>query len=97
MNLEEETKLKIISLLTVLFPDAKIYLYGSRARGDHQESSDIDLAIDSHTKLSFTKLGEARSILEASQIPHRVDIVDYNSASERLRPLIDQDKIVWKN
>ena len=36
----------IVGLLSVIFPDAKIYLFGSRARGDYKPESDIDLAID---------------------------------------------------
>lgn len=36
----------MIQLLTVLFPLVTIYLFGSRARGDHTERFDIDIAID---------------------------------------------------
>jgi len=46
MTLEPEYKNKRISILSVLFPNAKIYLFGSRARGTHEQKSDIDLAID---------------------------------------------------
>ena len=30
----------MIQLLTVLFPSAKVYLFGSRVRGDHADRSD---------------------------------------------------------
>lgn len=63
----------IIKLLTALFPDAKIYLFGSRARGDYKTTSDIDLAIDSKAKLSSLDLVKAKNIIEALNIPQTVD------------------------
>lgn len=45
-NVDEATKQKIIALINALIPDAKVILYGSRARGDFAEWSDIDLALD---------------------------------------------------
>ncbi len=77
MTLEKEYKDKIIKLLTVLFPDAKIYLYGSRARGDNSERSDIDIAIDAGKELAPRKIGEAREILIASLVPYAFDVVDF--------------------
>jgi predicted nucleotidyltransferase len=42
----------IIRLLDALFPGVKIYLFGSRARGTHRPTSDIDLALDAGRELS---------------------------------------------
>ena len=96
MEHEERYKSKIISLLSVLFPKAGIYLYGSRARGDHSYSSDIDIALDTGSKIPLSEIGEARSILEATYIPHRIDLVDFNSVSEDMKKLIRQDMKIWK-
>jgi predicted nucleotidyltransferase len=40
-----------------------MYLFGSRARGTHQPSSDIDLAIDAGRKLDFLEVAQARNVL----------------------------------
>ena len=37
------------SFLLSAFPDAQIYLLGSRARGDASDFSDVDIAIRSDT------------------------------------------------
>jgi len=39
-------KKQLIEIINKHLPQAKIYLYGSRARKDHAEGSDIDLAIE---------------------------------------------------
>lgn len=94
-GIEFEVKQKIMSLLLVLFPGAKIYLYGSRARGTHRERSDIDLALDAGQKNSPLYLGEARSILEATNIPYKIDLVDLNAVSPILRNIILKEGVVW--
>ena len=97
MNVRSEDKKKIIDLICAVLPNATIYLYGSRARSDHSQRSDVDIAIDIGDKITFGKLGEVRSILDASNVIYRIDVVDYQSASGKFRTLIDKDKIVWKN
>lgn len=88
---------KIISLISALVPDAKIYLYGSRARGTHGEWSDIDLALDAGHPISDRLVGELAAIFEASSIPYRIDIVDvHGDISKSMRESILKDKVLWK-
>src|SRR5580692_928999 len=86
----------IIQLLTVLFPTAKIYLFGSRARGTHTERSDIDIAIDLGRKMEFEEIGRARGVLEGLNIPQKIDIVDMHRASDTMREFIFKEGIIWK-
>ena len=91
---EQET---IVQLLSVLFPHAKIYLFGSRARGTHTERSDIDIAIDLGRKMEFEEIAKARGVLEGLNLPQKIDIVDIHRASEAMREFIFVEGIVWKN
>ena len=93
----EETKNKIVALLSALFPTSKIYLYGSRARGDNTQTSDYDIAIDSGKEISRFKIAEAKSILEATNIPCTVDVVDFHSIPEEMKHNIEREKVVWKD
>lgn len=86
----------IIKLLTVLFPDAKIYLFGSRARGTHTERSDIDIAIDLGNKMDIGDLAIACNVLEGLNIPQKIDVVDVYRASEDMKKQILKDGILWK-
>lgn len=88
---------KMIALLTALFPDAKIYLFGSRARGTFRETSDIDIAIDAGRRLSFLELAQARNVLESLYIPQKIDVVDMNAIPEEMKTIILKEGIVWKD
>ncbi len=96
-TISDADKKKIIGLLSALVPDAKIYLFGSRARGTHTEYSDIDLALDAGAKLSLVAVDEAKSIMAASNIIHRVDVVDMYRISEGMRADILQEGILWEH
>ncbi|QLC23839.1 nucleotidyltransferase domain-containing protein [Parasphingopyxis algicola] len=45
MGLNEEDRAKIMAWAATHPEISQVYLYGSRARGDHRPDSDIDLAI----------------------------------------------------
>lgn len=72
---------KLVKLFRALYPNCKIYLFGSRARGTHKDISDIDLAIDSGlgVRLEIRERALLRNIIEALNIPQKVDLVDLNS------------------
>lgn len=95
-ELEEEVKQKILSLLMALFPNAKIYLFGSRARGRNSPLSDIDIALDIGKKLPIADVDEAKAVMESLNIIYKVDIVDFHSISPVMQALINKEKIVWK-
>jgi predicted nucleotidyltransferase len=86
----------IIRLLSALFPDATIYLFGSQARGTHRITSDIDIAIDTGRKLSSLELAQAQNIIQALNIPQTVDIVDFYALPEAMKNTILKEGIVWK-
>lgn len=95
-GVEEEHKKKIIGVLTVLFPDATIYLFGSRARGTHRKYSDIDLAIDMGSPADPAAINEAKSMLSESNIPYFIDVVDFNEISKIMKNAILTEGIIWK-
>ena len=91
---EKET---IIKLLSVLFPNAKIYLFGSRSRGDYKPTSDIDLAIDNNVHISSLDIAKAQNIIEALNIPQKVDIVDFHAIPEEMKAIVLKEGIAWKS
>lgn len=95
-GIDEESKRKIIAVIAALLPEAAIYLFGSRARGTHSQWSDIDIALDTGRKISRYEIGELMSMFEASNMPYKVQIVDFHSVSDDMRESILGEKIVWK-
>lgn len=98
MDIKPEDQKKIIDIISVLIPEAKIYLFGSRARGVHGRSSDIDIALDAGKQiLPRHRVGELRSMLTESHIPQKIDIVDLYLMTDEMKKAILEDKIVWKH
>ena len=96
-QVDVDYKRKIIGVLTVLFPDAKIYLFGSRARGTARHRSDIDIALDEGERIKpISRIAEARDMLNASDITKNVEIVDFHAVSSLMKQQILKDGIVWK-
>lgn len=96
-GLDERTKHIIIGVITTLFPEAKIYLFGSRARGKYSNTSDIDIAIDTGKVLRRVNVGEARDMLNESNILHKIDVVDFQAIPEKMQKNILDEGIVWKD
>jgi predicted nucleotidyltransferase len=97
-SLEKEYKEKVIALLSALFPGAKIYLFGSRARGTHAPFSDIDIALDAGVPIEpRRRVGEAAEVLCALYMPYRVDVVDMYRISDDMREQIIKEGVLWKD
>lgn len=94
--LDEKIKQKIIGIISVLIPDAHIYLFGSRARGTNTERADIDLALDAGKPLPRRDVDEVKSMLRESNIIYLIDVVDLYQVSDAMRDSILREKIVWK-
>lgn len=91
-NLGEENFLELLSILKKYLPEGmKVYLYGSRARGDNQKFSDVDLALEGDIDLS--KLAELNLDLEESNLPFQVDVTRLNKISEDFLKLIEGDLV----
>ncbi len=95
-SLKPELREKIINVTSALFPDADIYIYGSRARGTNSETSDIDLALDSGKKLDRYAVSELKDVLLALNQPYDIDIVDLNNISKEFKKIITPELVLWK-
>jgi len=94
---EMEYPKKIIKIIEIFFPHAKIYLFGSRARQDYTETSDFDIAIDNGKPISITEKGQIISMIDALNIPQKVDIVDLHRIPSEFKEVILKEGILWKS
>lgn len=88
INFIKETLIKYIPN-----PNAKFYVFGSRAKGKYREYSDIDIAIDS-SDLTLDIKSKLESDFENSTFPYEVDILDLNNIKEDFKNLIKDDMIL---
>lgn len=96
INYTESYKEIIVPILIKYLPNAKIILYGSRARGDFKEGSDIDVALDTGHKIDIFIMSNIIGDLEESNLPISFDIVDFQAIPESLQKEIVKDGIIWK-
>lgn len=85
----------LIRIITTYLPEAKIYLFGSRARKDYSSTSDIDIAIDIKKKIDSVVLSAIKENIEESSIPFTVDVIDLNNVSEDFKNEILKDAVIW--
>ena len=89
----------VFAKLQALFertPDlAKVWVYGSRARGDYRPSSDIDLAVEWQTPDTHWTLS---SCLEELELIYRADLVNLaDTLAPEFRARIERDrKLFWE-
>src|SRR5207244_2916536 len=95
-NFTEVYKKIIMPIIVNYLPDAKIILYGSRARGDAGADSDIDVALDMGHKIDRLAMNNIIGDLEESRLPICFDIVDFWSVSEDMQKEILKYGIAWK-
>lgn len=74
---------------------ARLYLFGSRARGDAGRASDIDIAILPAAPLEPGTLARIREALEESTIPYEVEVIDLSSVDEPFRRKVLAEAIAW--
>jgi predicted nucleotidyltransferase len=95
--LKKEYKKKLIEIIKKHLPKCKIYLYGSRSRGDHSMGSDIDLALDTGDKIDTLIIAKIKDDIENSTIPLFTDIIDLNNISQEFKAQITPELLLLKS
>lgn len=78
----------IKSILHSLLPNAKILIFGSRSRQTARKFSDIDIAIDNGSPLPLEILSKLEEQFSESDLPFKVDLIDYNRVSQEFKDFI---------
>lgn len=77
--------------------DAAVWLFGSCARGEARQHSDIDIAILPHDQLPSGFFAELAADFEESTIPYDVDLVDLRAADPALAEEVRREGIKWRD
>jgi uncharacterized protein len=76
--------------------DATVWLFGSSARDDARQHSDIDIAIMPRDDLPAGFLAELAADIEESPIPYDVDLVDLRRAGSALVDEVHREGVKWR-
>jgi uncharacterized protein len=94
---EDRHKQLLLDIIIKHLPECKVYLYGSRARKDHQSGSDFDLALDNGEKIDLFTLSTINEDIEESSLPVFVDAIDVHNVSADFLAAIKKDWVSWKS
>ena len=92
--------LKTLNSIFRKYPDIKqVILYGSRAKGNYRNGSDIDLTIKPIENFNFNNLLRISNDFDDSDMPYFVDVSVYDKLSNSdLKAHIDRaGKVLWEN
>lgn len=96
MKEELEYKDAIIKIISAFYPAAKIYLFGSYARGKQKWGSDIDIAIDTGSRLDIHQRQFLWNLLDALPTAQKIDLVDIHSIPNQMREIILKEGVLWR-
>lgn len=75
-------------------PQYEVWAFGSRAKGTAKEYSDLDLAIITDQPLGLSLSAAISDDFAESDLPIKVDVVDWAMTSASFRRIIEKNKIV---
>jgi len=73
--------------------DVAVWVFGSRATGKAKPFSDLDLALAAPQPLPAGLLRDLAEAFDDSDLPWKVDLLDWADANEDFRRLIERDRV----
>jgi type I restriction enzyme, S subunit len=75
-------------------PQYEVWAFGSRATWKAKQYSDLDLAVITQTPMPLQVSGALTDDFAESDLPFKVDVVDWATTSASFREIIERDKVV---
>jgi len=81
---------KVRTILQKHVPQCEVRAFGSRVNGTPKDYSDLDLAVVGSGKLSDDTLRRLKEAFEESDLPFRVDVLDWHATSPEFQKVIEK-------
>ncbi len=82
------------AILQKCVPEYEVWAFGSRVQGRARMHSDLDIAIITDEPLPFQVLAMLEEEFAESDLPWKVDVVDWAATSPSFRAIIERAKVV---
>ena len=84
----DEILAEVAGIIARYLPDARIFLFGSRAKGCAGETSDFDIAIDVGSKISLGVIARIKDEIDELRTLKSIDIIDLNRINPEFKTII---------
>jgi predicted nucleotidyltransferase len=93
IDLPADHRRLVLEVLRAHLPQrTKTWVFGSRATGRARPYSDLDLAIDAGRRLTLDEIAELAEAFMDSDLPYKVDLVDWHDIDDRWRQTIAAER-----
>lgn len=92
LSTDEWNIIESLAICKLKSQGAKVWIFGSRSRGDNNRFSDVDLLYSPSTTISDAEIFEIKSSLEESNLPYKVDLVDIKDLADSYRENVMNDR-----
>ncbi len=72
-------------ILREIVPGVSVFAFGSRVNGRAKTHSDLDLGLEAQQGLNWQQMAHLREAFEESDLPIRVDLVDWSACSPKFK------------
>lgn len=82
---------KVRTILGKYVPQCEVRAFGSRLSGAAKDYSDLDLAVVASGKLNDDILRHLKEAFEESDLPFRVDVLDWHDIASDFQEVIEKE------
>lgn len=75
-------------------PEVEVRAFGSRVAGGARKYSDLDLALVGPVEVEWSRMGRLAAAFSESDLPIRVDVLDWHGVSPAFRRVIAESSVV---
>lgn len=80
----------ILAILSKYVPEHEVWAFGSRVNQKPKKYSDLDLVIKTEAPLSAGVIAHLREAFSESNLPFKVDVVDWAKISKDFQKIIEE-------
>ncbi len=89
LDLKKDELGKVQQILKHYIQDTEVRAFGSRVNGTAKKYSDLDLIVMSKIPLTLQQNALLTEAFEESDLPFKVDVLDWSVASDRFRKILN--------
>ncbi len=83
----------IADIIKRYVPDRRVVAFGSRVKWTAKTGSDLDLCVIGKHPLSLQEIASLEEAFSESDLPMKIDVVDWATISEEFRKIIEKDAV----